>query len=154
MFIFGIDPGKKNIGLCLLSDNIIVYASKHDHTENLCSIILNLMKEFQILKNNVVIVIERQKHISFLTNFVSYLRGYFDAKSIKNYLVNAPSKGLKIERYKDRKQYSINACYELLHAKKLLLNEDYIFDEIFSDERIHDICDSIMIAYQFYLSNL
>ncbi len=154
MFIFGIDPGKKNIGLCLLSDNIILYASKHHHKDHICLIILNLMKEFRILKNNVVIVIERQKHISFLTNFVSYIRGYFDAKGIKNYQVNAPSRGLKIEKYKDRKQYSIDTCYELLHAKKLLLNEDYIFDEIFNDARIHDICESIMMAYTFYLSTL
>ena len=154
MYIIGIDPGIKNIGISLLENNNqivnLVYISRITSQHTLPLAIIELLKKYHISRTNCVVVIECQKHISKLITMVSYLKGYLDACKIIHVSVQPPSHGLHIKTYKERKNYSIQNCLDLINNNEIKCSDE-LYNELISDTRIHDISDSINMAYKYLM---
>lgn len=155
MNVIAIDPGIVNIGITvgryitatqmmIIHCNRVQYKNDKHFVEYLNQIILSNKLPHNLTK----IVIERQPHNSSITNNMRYIQGYYTALGLKVVMKNSITYKLHINRYKDRKNYSIDLATSRLKDERLfIVNPEVVLNALKNDDRMHDICDSFNLLY-------
>jgi len=148
MYVIGVDPADVNVGISILKDYEIIYIDRFECKLPLPKMILDIIKENKLSKYDIVVIFESQYPSSHLKTMVDHARGYLDAHKVINLVRKPPSYGKNIKSYTERKQFSIRICFEKIRMGVLTCSDE-IYNKLKSDERIHDITDSINMAYTF-----
>lgn len=149
MNVLGIDVGIKNLGLCIVSIKDDIYniiCIKLDISNINYNLLENIYNMYKLDKMNTILI-EQQYNGKNNLIYYGYLMCFFQSKNKKIISVKPPSFGLNVNKYKNRKQYSINVLNTLINNCN---NVKYINRY----SKIDDIADALCIVLKYIKFNI
>lgn len=158
--IVSIDVGIKNLALCVLENNSIIFWKLINLTygKNVCLSIINELDEIYNKISNATILIERQITRK-MCNIQCYLEMYFRLKNFPSVIIYNPkyklagsgqeNSGKGKNNYNARKKAAINLCHEWLDKNKQTEEIELLWK---NTKKKDDIADTLLMAIS-YINN-